>query len=112
MSSTQPSYDCQWANAPPGFSCACNVQGPGIARVIVSGELDMASAPRLDDALSEAARGSVAVIVDLSELDVDGLERAACDLDRPRAACRSGLPSWAPQRVPPGTADLRAHGRR
>lgn len=68
MSSTQPSYDSQWANRPAGFSCACSVQAPGIARVTVSGELDMASAPELDDVLAEAARGSVTVILDLSEL--------------------------------------------
>lgn len=76
MSTSQPSYDPQWANPPPGFGCACDVQGPGIARVAVSGELDVASAPQLVDALSEAAGGRVAVILDLSELtfmDASGL---------------------------------------
>jgi anti-anti-sigma factor len=36
--------------------------------VTPSGELDIATAPQLAEALSEAARGSAAVILDLSEL--------------------------------------------
>ena len=57
MSTSQPSYDPQWATPPRGFGCACHVQGPGIARVTVSGELDNASAPQLVHALPEAAGG-------------------------------------------------------
>ena len=68
MSSTQPSYEPESGSPHPGFSCACHVRGPGIAGVTVSGELDLASAPQLDDALAEAGRGSVAVILDLREL--------------------------------------------
>jgi anti-sigma B factor antagonist len=37
--------------------------------VTVSGELDIATAPQLADALSEALRDCVAVILDLSELE-------------------------------------------
>jgi anti-sigma B factor antagonist len=52
----------------PGFSCAVHSQGPGVTRVALSGELDMLSAPDLDDTLADASRGAVAVIVDLSQL--------------------------------------------
>jgi anti-anti-sigma factor len=43
-------------------------EGPGVSSVTLSGELDMATAPQLEDALSEAARGSVVVILDLRKL--------------------------------------------
>jgi anti-sigma B factor antagonist len=68
MSSTQPSYDPQWAAGPPGLSCALCAEGPGVARVNLSGELDLATAPQLQHALTEAAAGRTALILDLSEL--------------------------------------------
>ena len=52
----------------PGFGCTVHPQGPGVTRVTLSGELDMLSAPDLDDTLADAARGGVAVILDLSRL--------------------------------------------
>jgi anti-sigma B factor antagonist len=92
MSISQPSCESQSAHPPPGFSCACQVHAPSIARVIVRGELDLASAPQLDDALSEAASGSVAVILDLSELtfmDSSGLHAILTARARMAAAdCR------------------------
>ena len=68
MSLTQPSPDSLWSHPAIGFACAWSAEGPGVTRLTPSGELDIATAPHLADALSEAARGSAAVILDLSEL--------------------------------------------
>ena len=43
-------------------------EGPGFTRVSVSGELDLATAPELADALAEAPAGAAVVILDLSQL--------------------------------------------
>lgn len=65
MSSSQPSY----APDPPwDFGWTVHSQGPGVTCVTLSGELDLLSAPSLGDTLAEAGRGSVAMIVDLSQL--------------------------------------------
>lgn len=92
MSSTQPTDASRAADPPPSFSWASYAQGPGITRVTLNGELDLAAAPRLDEALSEAARGSVAVILDLSELtfmDSSGLHAIVTARARlAEAACR------------------------
>jgi anti-anti-sigma factor len=77
MSSSEPSYRPQWAVAPLGLACASYAQGPGFARVALSGELDISSAPQLREELVEAAGGSAVVILDLSELtfmDSSGLQ--------------------------------------
>ena len=68
MSSTQPSYDPQRADRPQDFSCASCVDGPGFTRVTLGGELDLATAPELAQALTEAPDGTAVVILDLSEL--------------------------------------------
>jgi anti-sigma B factor antagonist len=68
MSSTQPSYDPQWAAGPPGLNCASYPDGPGFTRVRLSGELDLATAPQLAGALAEVPDGTAVVILDLSEL--------------------------------------------
>ena len=33
MSSSQPSYEYQWADPPPGLSCVSYAEGSGVARV-------------------------------------------------------------------------------
>ena len=68
MPSTERSHLPQWAVAPPGLTCTSYAQGPGFARVVLSGELDIATAPHFLDELVEAACGSAVVILDLREL--------------------------------------------
>ena len=68
MSLNQRSHDFRWSDPSSGFACTWYAEGPGVTRVTPSGELDIATAPQLADALSEAARGSAAVILDLNEL--------------------------------------------
>lgn len=69
MSAIQPSYAFDPpADPAPCFSWTAHPEGPGVTRVTLSGELDLVSAPCLGNTLAEAARGSVAVILDLSQL--------------------------------------------
>ena len=65
----EPFPDTRFSDPPSGFACVKRAERPGVSRVMLSGELDMATAPQLEDALSEAARDSVAVILDLSKLE-------------------------------------------
>lgn len=53
---------------PSGFAFSVRSERPGVKRVLLSGELDIATAPQLNDVLAAAARGSAAVILDLTEL--------------------------------------------
>ena len=66
--STQPSYDPEWSVRLSDFGCEPYAEGPGVTGLRLSGELDLATAPQLADALAQAGRDSVAVILDLSEL--------------------------------------------
>lgn len=68
MSLNQNSLDSQLSGPPPDFACVTRAEGPGVTRVTLRGELDVTSASQLEDALSEPARGCVAVILYLSEL--------------------------------------------
>ena len=68
MSLNQPSPDSRCSESAWGFACVWSREGPGVTRVTPRGELDLATAPQLADALSQAARGSAAVIMDLSDL--------------------------------------------
>lgn len=59
----------------PGFSCISIAPGSGLARLSLSGELDVATAPRLEEALSDVD-DAVVVILDLSDvsfMDSSGL---------------------------------------
>lgn len=91
MLSSPPSYAFRPADPPPDFSWTARPQGPGVTRVSLSGELDMLSASCLGDALA-AARGSVAVILDLSQLtfmDSSGLHAILTARNRlSEAGCR------------------------
>ena len=68
MASLQLSDSLGWADRGPDFSCASYAEGEGFTRVTLSGELDLATAPRLVHALTEVADGTAVVILDLSEL--------------------------------------------
>jgi anti-anti-sigma factor len=58
------------ASAPvPSFSCSLTSSGRGTAYVRPGGELDLATAPQLDQALVSALKGARLVVLDLSELD-------------------------------------------
>ena len=60
---------------PRGFTCL-HAASDGEARVTVLGELDLATAPELDDTLRAAQRSATTVTLDLSKLlfmDVRGL---------------------------------------
>lgn len=60
----------------PTFTCSCEPYGTKTALVSVSGELDLATSPRLLVALQEAQHGSGSVILDLrgvSFMDCSGL---------------------------------------
>lgn len=67
MSYEQATYD-------PGpahrlvFSCVAAADGPGVMRLRLTGELDLATAPQLRAALSKAAEDAELVIFDLTEL--------------------------------------------
>lgn len=54
---------------PPAFSCMSS-QSPGAVRVSVRGELDMATAPRLEEVLERASTQGELVVVDLRRLDL------------------------------------------
>jgi anti-sigma B factor antagonist len=59
----------------PGFTCL-RTAADGEVRVTVSGELDIATAPELEDALRTAQRSATAVTLDINRLrfmDVRGL---------------------------------------
>ena len=91
MLSSPPSYAFRPADPPPDFSWTARPQGPGVTRVSLSGELDMLSASCLGDALA-AARGNMAVILDLGQLtfmDSSGLHAILTARNRlSEAGCR------------------------
>jgi hypothetical protein len=89
MSLDQPSYDSRSAYPPYGFSCLPYVDGPGVTRVRLSGELDIATAPQLDDALSEAARGRRGRDPRPERADAHGVERPARDHHRSPSPCQA-----------------------
>ena len=101
MSLNQISPDSRLSGPPSGFGCWNRAEGPGVNRVMLSGELDMATAPQLADALAEAPRDCVALIVDLSELafmDSTGLKTILSAHARfAEAGCRLVLIAGRPQ---------------
>jgi anti-sigma B factor antagonist len=59
-----------------GFSCAASAEGGGVTRISVTGELDIATSPRLAAVLSRPANGTELVILDLRHvtfIDATGL---------------------------------------
>jgi anti-sigma B factor antagonist len=79
------------ADTAVGFSCVSLAPQPGVARLALSGELDLSAAPRLGDALSNVADDAVLVILDLSELtfmDSSGLHTILTAHARLRGADR------------------------
>ena len=81
--------------APSPFSCRTRPQGPGLVVVEVAGELDLATAPELRDALWSAASRKPLVVLDLRQLtfmDSTGLHVIAAAHKRlPSAGCRLQL---------------------
>ena len=77
MSLNQTSPDPRLSEPLSSFACVTHYDGPGVTRVTLAGELDLAAAPQLDDAIADLGRDCVAVILDLSELtfmDSTGLQ--------------------------------------
>ena len=68
MSSTKPSCDRQSADWDEDFSCTSYADGSGFTRVTLNGELDLATAPKLADALADMPDSTGVVILDLSDL--------------------------------------------
>jgi stage II sporulation protein AA (anti-sigma F factor antagonist) len=71
---------------PTPFALKTTVDG-GLARVVVAGELDLATAPRLSEVLTRIAEPGRVILVDLSEtefMDCAGLAplAAACEHQR------------------------------
>ena len=59
---------------PPPFACSCTNGGPDAARVYVGGELDIATTPQLERALSQSqARLVVLDLRELAFIDICGM---------------------------------------
>ena len=56
------------ADDPASFACRWRLEGREAASVRVSGELDLATAPRLERALREALNMARLVLLDLQEM--------------------------------------------
>jgi anti-sigma B factor antagonist len=56
------------AALPPAFVCSMTNRGPDVAWVHVAGELDIATAPRLEQTLRDAQGPARLVVLDLREL--------------------------------------------
>ena len=67
MSYQQAIYE-PGSNDPAAFSCVSAPDGPGVTRLTLTGELDLATAPELRAAIHDAAEDAELVIVDLSAL--------------------------------------------
>ena len=77
MSSNTAASLARTSCLPTTFSCSCRHDGHDAAWISVSGELDIATAPLLLDALREPRAAELLVIVDLDELtfiDSHGLQ--------------------------------------
>jgi hypothetical protein len=59
MSLNHSSPSPELADTAVGFSCVSLAPQPGVARLALSGELDLSAAPRLGDALSNVADDAV-----------------------------------------------------
>lgn len=67
MSYQQAIYQ-PWSDDSAPFSCVSAPDGPGVTRLTLTGELDLATAPELRAALYDAAEDAELVIVDLTAL--------------------------------------------
>jgi anti-sigma B factor antagonist len=77
------------AAAPEAFACVCIDSGDGNIRLAVSGEVDVATAGQLDEALCMAQAGAWAVTLDLRRLqfiDCRGLAAVMAAADRASAS--------------------------
>jgi anti-sigma B factor antagonist len=75
MSSSQLSQN--HSDDPTGFTCVLHAESSSRVRVVLGGELDLCTAPRLAEALSQVTAGAALVILDLSGLtfvDSTGLQ--------------------------------------
>jgi anti-sigma B factor antagonist len=101
MSLHQPFPETGFSDPPPGFVCVTRAEAPGVDRVTLGGELDIATAPHLEQALYEAAGDGVTLILDLSGLsfmDSIGLQVILSAQARlSEANCRLELVAGGPQ---------------
>jgi anti-sigma B factor antagonist len=90
MSYQQAIFSPASADSAP-FGCVLAAEGPGVTRMTLTGELDLATVRVLDATLSKAAEDAMLVIVDLSALtfmDSAGLKTIATVEAQLRAANR------------------------
>jgi anti-anti-sigma factor len=88
--------------AAPGFVCTSRGGGVGAAWVHAAGELDLATAPRLERTLRQAERRAGVVVLDLSELafmDCFGVHVIVEAAVRARQDCRRLIVVRAPTSV-------------
>lgn len=52
----------------PGFECAALLDGARVIRLVLSGEFDLAGAPRFDELAADADRSGCQIVVDLRAL--------------------------------------------
>jgi anti-sigma B factor antagonist len=86
----------------PDFNCVPCAERSGVTRIVLTGELDIATSPRLRAALSSPADGSVLVILDLSELtfiDATGLSAILSAHDQLRETDRRLVLTPGPRAV-------------
>jgi anti-anti-sigma factor len=74
------------STGPPDFTCSRHDAGEGTVRVVVSGELDLATSAALDDALSDALPRTILDLRGLTFIDCSSLSVLVSASERARAA--------------------------
>lgn len=75
---------------PPPFRCSWEWEGVRAARAQVSGELDLATAPRLAETLADALSDARLVVLDLRDLAFTDVIGVRTIVDASRAARQNG----------------------
>lgn len=79
-----------WAGGRPPFACSWRREGPGAASVQASGELDIATSPRLGSVLREALGHARLVLLDVREVSFMDCSAVHAIVDASAAARRVG----------------------